>query len=119
MSNSEVENLFNSDNTQVWPAWRKESGNYSFQCNKCGRLYSKKQTLHRHEKHECGLKKQFECIKCGKSYSQRQTLLRHQNYECGQEPRFNCPFCSKRSKQKFKIQKHIRMCHQTDPTRMM
>lgn len=52
----------------------------------------------------------FRC-ECGKVYSNRATLRRHERYECGKEPQFGCPYCPKRCKRKSNLFSHIRIRH--------
>ncbi|XP_071566113.1 uncharacterized protein [Temnothorax nylanderi] len=53
----------------------------------------------------------FVCSRCGRSYTRRNTLQRHEQWECGKEPRFKCPFCPQRCKRKTHWQRHIREQH--------
>ncbi|XP_044008781.1 longitudinals lacking protein isoform X27 [Aphidius gifuensis] len=48
----------------------------------------------------------FTCQTCGKSYSRRDTLRRHQVYECGKAPKYHCLPCRKGFKQKSNFQRH-------------
>lgn len=56
------------------------------------------------------LRQCFQC-NCGKWYSNRATLNRHQRYECGKEPMFECPYCPKKCKRKSNLSSHIRIRH--------
>lgn len=117
LSNSEAENLLNASNTQGSFGQRQEmSSQHSFQCNRCGKFYSSKDNLHRHEKRYCDQGKQFRCAKCKNPCKNRQSLLQHQKDDCEHEPRYKCPFCRKYSKQKCQIQMHLRLFHKTDPS---
>lgn len=50
----------------------------------------------------------FQCQRCLKLYSWKQTLTRHVKYECGKERRVNCPVdCGYRAFHKSDMQKHI------------
>ncbi|PSN29351.1 hypothetical protein C0J52_26517 [Blattella germanica] len=53
----------------------------------------------------------FPCSRCGREYTRRDTLLRHEKYECGSDQVFNCPFCPSRSKYKRNIDSHIAAKH--------
>jgi len=53
----------------------------------------------------------FPCGRCGREYTRRDTLLRHEKYECGSEHLFSCPFCPSRSKYKRNIDSHIAAKH--------
>ncbi|XP_071634178.1 uncharacterized protein [Temnothorax longispinosus] len=53
----------------------------------------------------------FACSRCGRSYTLKKSLKRHEHWECGKEPQFKCPFCPQRSKHKSNWQRHIRKWH--------
>ncbi|XP_049780135.1 longitudinals lacking protein, isoforms A/B/D/L-like isoform X4 [Schistocerca cancellata] len=53
----------------------------------------------------------FECNECGKVYQRKNSLYNHVKYECGKEARFKCPYCPQRSKLKGNLQKHIKHKH--------
>ncbi|KAK0097574.1 hypothetical protein PV326_001081 [Microctonus aethiopoides] len=53
----------------------------------------------------------FVCMKCGRSYSRKDSLMRHVRWECGKEPLFQCPFCPQRCKRKPHWMRHIRRQH--------
>jgi hypothetical protein len=56
-------------------------------------------------------REKFPCGRCGREYTRRDTLLRHEKYECGSEHLFSCPFCPSRSKYKRNIDSHIAAKH--------
>lgn len=43
---------------------------------------------------------------CGKIYSQKSSLDRHQRYECGKPPQYICSICDKGFKQKANFKRH-------------
>ncbi|XP_071634181.1 uncharacterized protein [Temnothorax longispinosus] len=51
------------------------------------------------------------CSRCGRSYSRKDSLKRHEHWECGKESQFKCPFCPKRCNRKDHWQCHIRKWH--------
>ncbi|XP_034938701.1 zinc finger protein 596-like [Chelonus insularis] len=48
----------------------------------------------------------FPCHTCGKSYTRKDTLRRHLRYECGKNPQYICYVCKKGFKQKSNFQRH-------------
>lgn len=55
--------------------------------------------------------KQFVCNTCGRSYTQKYNLTRHQQYECGVLGIFGCELCAFRSKRKCSLQSHMKKIH--------
>ncbi|XP_076060323.1 uncharacterized protein LOC143036650 [Oratosquilla oratoria] len=53
----------------------------------------------------------YNCNRCGKSYGVRRSLHRHQKFECGVEPKFCCPVCQKRCTHKFNLKQHMLSHH--------
>ncbi|XP_066991951.1 longitudinals lacking protein, isoforms H/M/V isoform X6 [Anabrus simplex] len=47
------------------------------------------------------------CPKCGKVYSRKYTLQRHLRFECGKEPQFQCTRCFRRFKHKSHLMRHV------------
>jgi len=54
----------------------------------------------------------FTCGACGKNYTWKTSLTRHQRDECGKEPRFPCPYCPHKSKRRGRLWHHIARVHQ-------
>ncbi|CAG5097805.1 Similar to ZNF623: Zinc finger protein 623 (Homo sapiens) [Cotesia congregata] len=48
----------------------------------------------------------FPCNTCGKSYTRKDTLRRHLRYECGKNPQYICYVCKKGFKQKSNFHRH-------------
>lgn len=51
------------------------------------------------------------CGDCGRSYSRKDNLNRHQRLECGKEPQFACYFCPYKAKRKGHLLNHIALKH--------
>nr|CAH7762016.1 unnamed protein product [Callosobruchus chinensis] len=51
------------------------------------------------------------CFDCGKSYTMKGNLRRHQKVECGKEKSLKCIVCPSRFYYKQEIIKHMRMRH--------
>lgn len=53
--------------------------------------------------------KKYECTKCEKQFSQRQSLSRHKQSICG-TVKFSCSKCKKVLKRKDSLNQHMRLC---------
>lgn len=56
-------------------------------------------------------RRNINCDKCGKRYSLKATLQKHQKYECGTVAAFQCPFCPSKTKQKYNLMTHAKSVH--------
>lgn len=56
-------------------------------------------------------RRRFHCTNCGKSYTMRNNLRRHQRVECGKEKSIECYFCNRKFYYKQELTLHIRMRH--------
>lgn len=65
----------------------------------------------------------WNCDQCGKSYLQKNSLRRHQLHECGKQPRYFCPCCNywaarrEHLKMHLKTKKHILLFQRTNELR--
>lgn len=57
-------------------------------------------------------RKRFVCNDCGRKYSRKPNLNKHQRYECGKEPQFMCPVCPYRAKYKTTLHSHLGLQHE-------
>ncbi|CAK9828002.1 Longitudinals lacking protein, isoforms A/B/D/L [Anthophora retusa] len=56
-------------------------------------------------------RKPYPCHSCGRSYTRKDTLRRHMRDECGKNPRYICYVCKKGFKQKSNFQRHSANVH--------
>lgn len=50
---------------------------FNFHCPKCEKQYKYRSNLLAHLKYECGVKPMFRCKTCGRPFTQKQNLKRH------------------------------------------
>ncbi|XP_053996928.1 zinc finger protein 568-like, partial [Hylaeus anthracinus] len=56
-------------------------------------------------------RKPYPCPSCGRSYTRKDTLRRHMRDECGKNPQYICYVCTKGFKQKSNFQRHSANVH--------
>ncbi|XP_076237935.1 uncharacterized protein LOC143181437 [Calliopsis andreniformis] len=56
-------------------------------------------------------RKPYPCHSCGRSYTRKDTLRRHMRDECGKIPQYICYVCQKGFKQKSNFQRHSANVH--------
>ncbi|XP_011882467.1 PREDICTED: zinc finger protein 629-like [Vollenhovia emeryi] len=114
-------------------------------CPKCGKGYTLKIKLLRHQKFESLWHKRthgydvgdtqyqhrestiyqtrertYVCADCGKSYAVKRSLWRHRKFECvNAKPRFSCDICSYKSPHKWCMDKHKKKHHNTNYNRFL
>lgn len=50
---------------------------FDFNCHKCKKQYKYRSNLLAHLKYECGVQPMFKCNTCGRFFTQKQNLKRH------------------------------------------
>ncbi|KAM7059574.1 zinc finger protein 550 [Molossus nigricans] len=81
-----------------------QAGSNLYQCKQCGKGFSRKWYLVRHQRVHTGLKP-YECDSCGKCFSQSSTLVRHCLIHTGEKP-YACPECGKAFKRRSYLLQH-------------
>ncbi|CAI9743587.1 zinc finger 91-like [Octopus vulgaris] len=75
-----------------------EEGKTSYDCDTCGKLFSRKTNLLTHRRIHTG-EKLCHCDTCGRSFSRNQGLTRHRRVHTGEKP-YHCDICGKLFAQK-------------------
>ncbi|XP_063302112.1 zinc finger protein 583-like isoform X1 [Pelobates fuscus] len=76
-------------------------------CSECGKSYSQKSYLVKHQKVHTGISV-FVCTRCGKCFTQRSNLMRHERTHLVERP-FTCPDCDKSFSDGSTLLKHQRI----------
>ncbi|GBN08711.1 Histone-lysine N-methyltransferase PRDM9 [Araneus ventricosus] len=76
-----------------------------FVCNFFGKVFSRTENLHAHQRTHTG-EKPFVCQTCGKRFTEQGHLIRHLRTHTGDKP-YPCPKCEKNFRQKPHLKNHL------------
>ncbi|KAM9070250.1 uncharacterized protein ACOB8E_015052 isoform 2-T10 [Sarcophilus harrisii] len=86
---------------------RSNTGESSYECNECGKIFSWKCNLTRHLLTHTG-KKPYKCKECGKSFLNHSYLTSHKRIHTGEKP-YECGECGKAFSKHSSLTEHERI----------
>lgn len=54
----------------------------------------------------------FLCQSCGRRYTRRDNLLRHERLECKTPPQYQCPYCPHKLRRRDSLRTHVALKHE-------
>lgn len=90
---------------RVMPERPTSKTKITYECDLCGKTYSKRSNLDSHKRIHTGIKN-FTCDQCGKSFSQKGNLAGHLLTHSTSRP-FSCAVCDKTFKTLMRLRKHL------------
>ncbi|XP_056407421.1 zinc finger protein 615-like [Hyla sarda] len=95
------------DQSQVVTASTDKKEGKRYQCNECGRYFSRSSNLCTHRKSHTG-EKPYSCSECGKCFVRKTQLVRHERIHTGEKP-YSCSECGRCFTCKSNLIRHNRI----------